>query len=403
MTTFNLLDEEVRRSFDFFWKEANTDKESPGYGLILDKTGSDSTEVASIASVGFGLSAIVIGVERNWITFEEGYERTKGTLETFLYNVDHVGGFFFHFLNMKTAKRYEEYHDCASIIDTSLFLNGAVTSAEYFGGEIKELFEKIYQRVDWTLYYDKDRNLFFMGYQEETGGFGQWDMYAEQMMQYILGVGSPTHPVPKEIYDGFERRLGTYGEYEFYNSPGGALFTHQFSHAWFNFKGIKDKDGIDWFENSVKASLASRQFSIDNPENLKTYHKNAWGLTACEGPTGYIVPGTPPFYEEVKVQFDGTVPPCGPAGSIVFTPKESIEALEYMYENHPKLWGEYGFMDSYNLDVESAWYAERVIGIDKGITLLMLENYRSGLIWNLYMKNKYVQKAKELLEWKEEK
>src|SRR5690625_3227973 len=173
MGHFDLLNEEQKRSFDFFWNEANTDKDSPGYGLILDKTGKGNERVASIASVGFGLSAIIIGIERKWITYEEGYERTKGTLETFLNNAEHEGGFFYHFLDMQTAKKYDEYHDCASIIDSTIFLNGAVTSAEYFGGEIKDLFNKIYKRVNWQLYYDENRNVYYMGYHKETGGFGQ--------------------------------------------------------------------------------------------------------------------------------------------------------------------------------------------------------------------------------------
>lgn len=402
MKNFDLLHEEQKRSFAFFWNEANQDKRSPGYGLILDKTGKGNERMASIASVGFGLSAIIIGIERNWITYEEGYERTRGTLHTFLHHAEHIGGFFYHFLDMETAKKYDESYDCASIIDSTIFLNGAVTAAEYFGGEIEELFEKIYARVDWELYYDDERNVYYMGYLEDSGGFGQWDMYAEQLMQYILGVSSPTHPVPPKIYQGFERRLGKYGEYEFYNAPGGALFTHQFSHAWFNFENFVDGDGINWFDNSKKASLASRQFSIDNAHKYKTFHENSWGLTACQGPEGYIVPGTPPFYEDVTMILDGTVPPCGAAGSIVFTPDESIAALEYYYEKHPKLWGKYGFMDAYNLEKDPAWYADLVIGIDKGISMIMIENYRTGLIWDLYMRNTYVQKAIPLLDWKKQ-
>ncbi|WP_026690537.1 glucoamylase family protein [Alteribacter aurantiacus] len=400
MTFNNLIEEEAKRSFRFFYDEANTDPDSPGYGLILDKTGEDSKEVASIASVGFGLTALIIGIERNWITKEQGYERTKGTLITFRNNVEHVGGFFYHFLNMKTAKKYEHYHDCPSIIDTTLFLNGAITSAEYFGGEIAEIVDEIYERIDWTMYYDEDNNWFYMGYNEDTGGFGHWNMYAEQMTQYILGVASPTHPVPEKIYDGFEREKGSYGEYEFYNSPGGQLFTHQFSHAWFQFRGLKDKDGIDWYDNSVKATLAQKQYACDNPDGLKTLHEKSWGLTACEGPQGYCGPGAPPYHENVKVKNDGTVAPAAAGGSIVFTPGESIEALHYFYENHPKLWGKYGFNDAYNLDVNPEWYAKRVIGIDKGITLLMIENHRSGLVWELFMKNKHVKKGKDLLGFK---
>jgi hypothetical protein len=393
-----ILDLEAKGCFDFFWNEANTDKSSPGYGLILDQ--SANKKVASIASVGFGLAAIIIGIERGWITREEGYERTKGTLETFLNHVEHAGGFFYHFLNIKTAKKNEEFYDCASIIDTTLFLNGAITAAEYFGGEINELFEKIYARVDWNIYYDESKNQFYMGYNPETGGFHHWDMYAEQMTQYIVGVASPTNPVPVKIYQGFERRLGKYGEYEFYNSPGGSLFTHQYSHVWVAFQDYLDSDGIDWFENSIKASLANRQYCIDNPEGFKTFHENSWGLTACATPNGYGGPGAPPYHPNVHPANDGTVAPAGAAGSVVFTPEESIAAMNYFYENHPKLWGEYGFQDAYNLDVTPSWYADHVIGIDKGITLLMIENYRSGIIWELYMKNKYVNRGIDLLGWK---
>ena len=398
MTKFNILEAEAKGCFDFFWNEANTDKNSAGYGLILDQ--SANKEVASIAAVGYGLTAIVIGIEREWITYEEGYERTKGTLETFLNHVEHEAGFFYHFLNMKTAKKNEEFYDCASIIDTTLFINGAITSAEYFEGDIKELFEKIYDRIDWTIYYDESANQYYMGYNPETGGFHHWETYAEQMTQYVLGVASPKHPVPVKIYDGFERKIAKYGPYEFINAPGGALFVHQFSHAFFDFKNYLDSDGIDWFENSVQASLASRHYSIENPNGLKTYHENSWGLTACASPNGYIVPGTPPYYPDVNPVNEGTVPPCGAAGSIVFTPEESIAALNYYYDNHPQLWGKYGFWDAYNLDVEPAWYAEHVIGIDKGITLLMIENHRSGLVWDLYMKNKHVQRGIDLLNWK---
>ncbi|MCU9612674.1 hypothetical protein OEV98_03730 [Caldibacillus lycopersici] len=399
MAKTKVLDLEAKGCFDFFWNEANSDSNSPGYGLILDQSG--NKKVASSASVGFGLAAIVIGIERNWITYDEGYVRAKGTLETCLNNVEHDSGFLYHFLNIQTAKKNETFYDCASIIDTTLFINGAIVAAEYFGGEIKELVDQLYTRMDWTVYYDKDVNQYYMGYTKERGGFGHWDTYAEQMTQYVLGVASPTHPVPVKIYEGFERKVGSYGPYEFINSPGGALFVHQFSHAFIDFRNLLDSDGIDWFANSVKASLANRQYCIDNPNGLKTYHENSWGLTACASPNGYIVPGGPPFYPNVTPPNEGTVPPAGAAGSIVFTPEESIAALNYFYENHPQLWGEYGFQDAYNLDVEPEWYANHVIGIDKGITLLMIENYQSGLIWDLYMKNKYVKKGIELLNWKE--
>ena len=396
-----VLNLEAKACFDFFWNEANTDSSSPGYGLIRDKTGKGNELMASIASVGFGLTAIVIGVERGWITREEGYERTKGTLHTFLYNAEESEGFFFHFLNMETAKKYEACYDCASIIDTSIFLNGAITSAEYFEGEVKELFEAIYNRVNWQKYYDKENNWFYMGYTPERGGWGAWDMYAEQLMQYILGVGSPTHPVPKEIYKGFNRDLRKYDEFEYYNSPGGALFTHQFSHAWFDFKDTVDEDGINWFDNSVKATLAAKHYCINHPEKFKTFSENSWGVTACEGPDGYKAYGSAPFHPNCDAKInDGTIAPCAAAGSLIFAPDDVIAAMEHFYYDVPQLWSEYGFLDAYNLDRN--WTADIVIGIDKGVTLLMIENYRSNLIYDLYMNNKYVKKATDLLGWKHE-
>jgi len=399
MATNQVLELEAKACFNFFWNEANTDKSSLGYGLIRDKTGEATKNMASIASVGFGLSAIVIGIERGWITRVAGQERAQGTLNTFLHHAEHCEGFFFHFLNMETAQKYEAFYDCASIIDTSIFLNGALTAAAYFGGEIKEQFEQIYQRVNWQRYYDEEKNCYYMGYTPEGGGFGHWDMYAEQLMQYILGVASPTHPVPAKIYQGFARDLGRYGQYEFYNSPGGSLFTHQYSHAWFNFKDWVDYEGINWFENSVTATLAARQYCIDHAKVFKTFSKNSWGLTACEGPSGYKGYGSAPFHPTCDALInDGTVAPAAAAGSLIFTPEESIAALEHFYYHVPQLWSRYGFLDAYNLDLN--WVADIVIGIDKGITLMMIENYRSNLIHDLYMNHEIVKKATALLGWK---
>ena len=410
MNTNEILNLEAKACFDFFWNEANTDKNSTGYGLIRDND--VKREMASIASVGWGLSAYIIGVERGWITYEQAHERTLGTLKTFLNHVDHIEGFFFHFLEMETGKKFDASYDCASIIDTSLFLNGAVTSAEYFGGEIKELFNAIYERIDWDIYYDKENNWYYMGYNEdpgngawskEPGGFGAWDMYAEQLMQYIFGVGSPTNPVPAKIYNGFARDLVSYGDYEFYNCPGGSLFTHQFSHLWYDFENVIDADGINWFDNSVKATLAQRQYAIDNPRGFKTYHAKSWGANACDGPFGYKAYGMPPFAPTAQDIQDGTIAPAAAAGSMIFTPQESIEVLEYFYNEVPELWGQYGFLSSYNLDVEEqtgqkVWVADRVIGIEKGPTLLAIDSYQNdGFIQKLYMKNEHIQKGAELI------
>lgn len=401
MNKHEILELEMKGSFDFFWKEANTNPESPGFGLIRDGNGVNGKNQASIASVGFGLSGIIIGVEKGWITKEEGKERALGTLKTFWYNAEHLNGFYYHFLNMETAQKFEAFYDCASIIDTAIFVNGAITVAEYFGGEVYEYMDKIYRRIDWTKYYDEERNLFYMGYTEENGGFGQWDMYAEQLMQYILGVASPTHPVPAEIYNGFKRELRTYKDFEFYATEHNPLFVHQYSHAWYNFENVVDADGINWFDNSVTATKAQKQYAIDHSEDMTSYGENAWGFTACDGPTGYHAHGAPAFDSKNQPlkNDDGTIAPTAALSSIVFTPEDSLNVMEYFYNEVPELWGEYGFLDSYNAEKEELWVAERVIGIDKGATLLMFANYQSGLIWKLYMQNKYVKEASEKLNW----
>lgn len=396
-----ILELEAKGCFNFFWNEANINTEA-GYGLIRDRVPS-SDDMASIASVGFGLPAIIIGIDREWTSYEEGYRRVKGTLNTLLNCVEHINGFFYHFVHMKNGKRYG-YSEVSSI-DTAIVICGAITCGEYFQGEIKELSEKLYQRVDWEWYRDKKRNMFYMGYSPERGFEGWWDLYAEQLMMYFLGAAAPTFPVNPEMFYDFMRNKASYGEHDFINSWFGSIFTYQFSHAFFDFRYTEDREGIDWWENSRRATLGNRQYCIDNSEIYNTFSKNSWGLTACDGPNGYSGKyGAAPSGSVSMGSFnkehenDGTVTPCGAAGSIVFTPQESINSLNYYYNNYPKLWGKYGFKDAYNLDVTPVWYGQDYIGIDKGITLLMLENYRTGLIWECFMKNEHVKLGLELCQ-----
>lgn len=157
-----------------------------------------------------------------------------------------------------------------------------------------------------------------------------------------------------------------------------------------DFRRMKDEEGIDWFENSIKATLANRKYCMENSKNYKTYGENSWGLTACIAPKGYCVGfGAKPALNKLD-ENDGTISPSGVAGSIVFTPELSIKALEHYYNHFPKFWGKYGFKDAYNLEGSKPWYAEEYIGIDKGISMVMIENYLTGLIWKYFMKNEYV-------------
>lgn len=393
-----LLIKELRKSYNFFIKEANLDTNSDGYGLIRDKD-IYADEIASIASVGYGLSALIIGTERKWIKYEKAYKRAEKTLDTFLNNVEGENGFYYHFVNMYTGKR--EWNCEISIIDTAIFICGAIAAGEYFGEKVKEKAKELYKRINWEWYRNKENNYFYMGYKPEKGFWGQWDMYAEQLMLYVLGVASPRFPVNKQMYEDFKKEKADYEEIkDIIYTYCGTLFTYQFSHAWIDFRDTKDKGGINWFENSVKATLANRKYCINNSKKFKTFGKNSWGLTACIGPRGYSGGyGAEPCSSNREKENDGTVSPCGPAGSVVFTPELSIKALEYFYNKVPRLWGKYGFKDAYNIE-KGQWYAKEYIGIDKGITMVMIENYLSQLIWKNFMKNEYIQKGLDILNIK---
>lgn len=395
-----LILKELKRSYNFFIHEVNTNNKSNGYGLIRDKT-IIAHNVASIASVGYGLAALIIGVEHNWLKYKEAYNRANKTLDTFLKNVEGENGFYYHFVNMYNGKR--EWNCEISIIDTAIFICGAITAGEYFGGIVKQKAEMLYKRINWEWYRNKDTNYFYMGYTPEKGFWGHWDMYAEQLMLYVLGVSSPTFPISKNMFYEFQRRKANYKEIkEIIYTYCGALFTYQFSHAWINFIDLKDEKGTNWFENSVKATKANRQYCIDNANKFKTYGENSWGLTACLGPNGYCGYGAKPCEANLEIENDGTVTPCGAIGSIVFTPKESIKAMENYYNNFPKLWGKYGFKDGYNLEKSKPHFAKEYIGIDKGIEILMIENYLSGMIWKYFMNNQYVQQGLEKLGLKKD-
>ncbi len=392
----NIIEKELKRSIMFFVKESNLDKKSKGYGLIKDKT-ILADNIASIASVGYGLAALIVGVEHKWLSYKKVYDRVNGTLDTVLNNLENIEGFFYHFIDIETGKR--AWNCEVSIIDTAILLCGVIYSGEYFKGEIKEKAQKIYDRINWEWYINKETNQFYMGYKPEIGFWGKWDMYGEQLMLYILSVGSTTYPVEKSIYYDFKRIKGDYKQYkDIIHTYCGTLFTYQFSHAWIDFRNKKDRDGIDWFNNSILATKANRQYCIDNANKYNTYGEKSWGLTSCIGPKGYSEYGAAPNIVNLDEQNDGTVAPAAAIGSIVFTPKETIEYIEYIYSKYKKIWGKYGFKDGYNFEGIKKWFAKEYIGIDKGIEVLMIENYLNGTIWKFFMKNTNIKKGLNILE-----
>lgn len=392
MLNYEILELESKGCFDFFWNECS--KSEKGFGLVKNSTLQNDIHknVSSISSTGFGLCASIIGASRNYISKEEAYERVLKTLKTVYENVSHTKGFFNHFVNMNTGKTV--WNSEVSIIDTGIFLMGALAASEYFGNEIENYFEKIYSRVDFEFFRNKNTNRFFMGYNDgNQKHFGEWDSYAEQLILYFLGVASPTYKINENMFYDFNRDIFNFENQKFIFSPFGSLFTHQFSHGFINFKNKIDKLGFDYFENSKIATIINRNHCIENKIGFKSYGKNSWGITPCETPNGYIgTLGVPPCLGMSTE--DGTIAIYGSIASINFLPNESIESMNYLYENFKnEIWGIYGFKDSYNLDKN--WFCKYEIGIDKGISLLMIENYRTGLIWDLVMKNKYINYALE--------
>ncbi|MDD4878829.1 MAG: glucoamylase family protein [Candidatus Omnitrophica bacterium] len=384
MTDDQFLDLIEHSACMFFWEEAN-----PENGLIKDTCNTllkDNSPMASIASVGFGLPALCVAVERGWLPEDKVKERIITTLKFFRDRAECVHGFYYHFLDMKTGLRWG---DCElSSIDTTLLLAGVVFVGEYYKGtEIERLAKEIYDRVDWAWMMDNGTTP-SMGWFPNKGFLPyRWSGYtSEHLVLYFMGIGSDTHPMSPDSWSAYSRGFTTYKGFRFTGPP--ALFTHQYSHCFVDFKG-KEDNFMDYFQNSVQATLANRQWCIDNMSRGKTYGPDCWGLTACDGPDGYKAYGAP------NGENDGTVSPTAAISSIIFTPDLSIKAARYMYANHrDKIWGKYGFVDAFNWDRN--WVSSKYIGIDQGPIVLMIENYRTGMVWKYFMQNKNVKKAMKL-------
>ncbi len=391
-----LLNELSKRSFKFFWEQANERT-----GLVADRARADGStryDVASIASTGFGLTALCVADERGWLEEDQARDRVLKTLR-FIYNdLPHVKGFFYHFVDSNTGERV---WDCElSSIDTALLLAGVLHTRAYFDdAEIDELATKIYERIDWPWMTNGEATL-TMGWRPETGFIEyRWDHYSELKHMLLMAIGSPTHPLPPEAWDAFSREPNiTYGDYTYLQCH--ALFTHQYAMAWLDLRDKRD-DYINYFENSRIATLAQRQMCIDYADRFPGWGENIWGLTSCDGPEGYRGwMGGPALIDKI----DGLLTPCASTGSIVFAPEECTAAIRAMYDQYgDTIWQHYGFVDSFypdptlGPDDAKGWVAPDVIGIDVGITMLMIENHRDGAVWRTSMQDPDLQRSMKLV------
>ena len=376
----SFLDKLEYDSLKYFAGEAN-----PANGLIKDSSRPGAP--ASVAAVGFGLTVLCIGDARGWIDREQVYERVLKTLTTFRDKIPNEHGFFYHFLDMRTGSR--TWSSELSSIDTALFLAGALFAGEYFKGtEVEAVAKDIYDRVDWP-WMMNGRKMICMGWRPEDGFLPYyWDSYSEAMILYALAIGSKTHPIPPESWYEWSRPTDSYGDYKLIYCYTGSIFTYQYSHAWIDFRGLEEnKTGTDYYLNSANAVKANRAFCIDNAAQYKTYSADSWGLTACIGPVGYRGYGAKPG----AALNDGTIAPSGMAGSIAFDWQNSLSGLKNLHDKYRSfLYGKYGFKDAFNLD--KTWWSEEYLGIDVGVTVLMLENYKTGLIWEKFMKLEPIKK-----------
>jgi hypothetical protein len=417
------LDTLERRTFEWFH-----DLSDPRTGLTPDRWPTRS--FTSTAADGFALTAWPIGVARGWMSRDEAVTRTLNTLRWFRdapqgearAGMTGHRGFYYHFLEPGTGTRFGEVE--LSTMDTALLMAGVLFCQSWFDredpreAEIRALADTLYRRVDWRWAQVRPPAI-SLGWHPESGHLPyDYRGYSETMLLYILALGSPTHPVEPAAWAEYCRgyRWGSFhGEEHIGFAP---LFGHHYSHCWIDFRGIRDAymrdKGIDYAENSRRATYAQRAYALANPGGFTGYGEGLWGLTACDGPVDaeleirgrkrafrtYAARGAS-FTEVVD---DGTVAPTAAAGSVAFAPEIVVPVLVAMRERYgPDLFSDYGFLDALNptLDVETrvqhgrvvagkGWFDTDYLGIDQGPILLMLENHRSGLVWETMKRNPHV-------------
>ncbi len=391
-----MLDCERRHCFDYFYQRFSRDEKT--YGLMPDAVPCDDGN-CSVAACGFMLAGLAVGADFNYISKAEAEEICIKSLKTYK-NLTTDHGFYYHFYDMDGGgvSRGSEL----SLIDSALLFAGALTAGGYFGGEVLKLSREMYLKCDWEYFYCHSAKLFYMG-RFARGFSGYWDNYAEQLIVYFLAAGSPKgEKIALEAYNAFERLKGAYmGGKEYIHTWFGSLFAHQFSHAFIDFYGYKDGDGVDWFENSKTATLENRRYCMLNAAKHRGYGENGWGLTSCLTEHGYKgrIGVEPSGNGNAENLSNGTIAPAGALGSVVFTPEESLAALNHFY-GIKELVGEYGLYDAYNEG--HGWFSKGYISIDKGITLLMAANYEKQTVWRSFCSLTEIKKAYETLNFKKE-
>ncbi len=402
-----------RESFSYFVHEAN-----PANGLVIDKTAPDWP--ASIAATGFALAAYPVGVERGFISRAAAVERTLATLRFFWKSPhgpepDATGyqGFYYHFLDMQTGRRAWQCE--LSTVDSTFLLAGVLTAGSYFDAdtadehEIRALADALYRRANWHWAQNQGATLTH-GWKPESGFLQcRWEGYDEALLLYMLALGSPTYPMSDGSYAAWGSTYQWQHCYGYDYLYAGSFFTHQLSHMWIDFRGIRDvfmrDKGMDYFENSRRATYVQQQYAIDNPLKLKGYGSCCWGITASDGPGpdtlkvdgierqffDYIARGVPYGPD------DGTLAPWAVVASLPFAPEIVLPAVEhFIHQLDLKATNPYGFKATFNATYPGksgsvcGWVSPWHYGLNLGPIVLMIENYRSGLLWRLMRNCPYI-------------
>jgi hypothetical protein len=405
------LDTLQATTLQYYLRETN-----PANGLIRDKT--ESAAPCSIAAVGLALATIPVLIERGVISRQFAPEIALRRLRFFRDSPhgsepDATGykGFYYHFLDMKSGRRVWECE--LSTIDSAFLFAGMLTCAAYFDrdteeeAEVRQLADELYRRADWQWAQNGGAALSH-GWKPESGFLPHcWTGYDEGLLLYILGLGSPTFPLPPESYAAYcstYRWKTIYGRELLYSGP---LFTHQLSHLWIDFRDLRDafmrEHGSDYFQNSRQATYVHQEYGIRNPLEFAGYGEFCWGLTATDGPGwekrtvngierqfyDYYARGAPYGPD------DGTIAPWVVVASLPFAPEIVIPTMRAMARLDLGMTKRYGFKASFNqtYEVDRApgwWVTPHHFGVDQGPVILMIENYRTGLIWNIMRRSPYV-------------
>jgi hypothetical protein len=411
LTDDALLDWLQRAAFDYFLRTIN-----PQNGLVPD-TSRDNSPV-SIAVVGFALSSYPIAVERGWIKRADAVQRSLSALR-FFYESDQSGsptatgfkGFYYHFLDIRTGARV--WQSELSMIDTALLVAGALTASMYFTGgtddeiALRGLVDVLYRRIDWHWAQDNGDTI-RQGWKPECGflHYG-WEGYSEAILLYVLAMGSPTHPIVGDCYKAWTVTYQWENLYGYDYLYAGPLFIHHFSHAWIDFRDIRDnfmrEKCSDYFENSRRAIYVHREFAQRNPHEFVAYNKNCWGLSACDGPSdelqevsnetrrlfGYAARGVP-FGPD-----DGTLSPSSVLASLPFAPEIVLGAVRGMIAHYPEIIVDGRMSSGFNPTLtnanDRAWVSSGHFGLDQGIVLLMIENHRTERVWQLMCACPYIK------------